>query len=128
LPTRIYWCNVRDFSTWSATSWIEISMQDGQPITGMYPLADRLVIFKERSIFNLFFTGDSTLPFVYTVSNSPSVGCIAPYSIQEVENGLVFLSYDGFYYYDGSNAYKMSLQIQNTISGLNQTDLANARH
>jgi len=127
LPTRIYWCNVRDFTTWSATSWIEISMQDGQPITGMYPLADRLVIFKERSIYNLFFTGDSTLPFVYLVSNSPTVGCMAPYSIQEVENGLVFLSYDGFYYYDSNNSYKMSLQIQNTIAGLNLTKLFNAR-
>ena len=127
LPTRIYWCNVRDFTTWSATSWIEISMQDGQPITGMYPLADRLVIFKERSIYNLFFTGDAQLPFVYLVSNSPTVGCMAPYTIQEIENGLVFLSYDGFYYYDSNNSYKMSLQIQNTISGLNLTKLQNAR-
>jgi hypothetical protein len=39
----------------------------------------------------------------------------------------VFLSYDGFYYYDSNNSYKMSLQIQNTISGLNLTKLANAR-
>ena len=127
LPTRIYWCNVRDFTTWSATSWIEISMQDGQPITGMYPLADRLVVFKERSIYNLFFTGDAALPFVYLISNSPTVGCMAPYSIQEVENGLVFLSYDGFYYYDSNNSYKMSLQIQNTISGLNLTRLSQAK-
>lgn len=127
LQTRIYWCNVRDFTTVSATSWIEISMQDGQPITGMYPLADRLVIFKERSIYNLFFTGDATLPFVYLVSNSPTVGCVASYSIQEVENGLVFLSYDGFYYYDSNNSYKMSLQIQNTINGLNLSNIQSAR-
>ena len=127
LQTRIYWCNVRDFTTWSATSWIEISMQDGQPITGMYPLADRLVIFKQRSIYNLFFTGDAALPFVYLISNSPTVGCVAPYSIQEVENGLVFLSYDGFYYYDSNNAYKMSLQIQNTINGLNLQNIQAAR-
>jgi hypothetical protein len=127
LPTRIYWCQVNDPTTWSAINWIEISTLDGQPITGMYPLADRLVIFKERSIYNLFFTGDSTLPFVTLVSNSPTVGCMAPYSIQEVENGLVFLSFDGFYYYDSNNAYKMSLQIQNTISGLNLTKLQNAR-
>lgn len=127
LPTRIYWCQVNDPTTWSAINWIEISTLDGQPITGMYALADRLVIFKERSIYNLFFTGDSTLPFVYLVSNSPKVGCMAPYSIQEVENGLVFLSYDGFYYYDSNNSYKMSLQIQNTISGLNLTKLSNAK-
>lgn len=127
LQTRIYFSGVRDDTTWSAINWIEISMQDGQPITGMYPLADRLVIFKERSIYNLFFTGDATLPFVYLVSNSPTVGCVAPYSIQEVENGLVFLSYDGFYYYDSNNSYKMSLQIQNTINGINLTRIGQAR-
>ena len=127
LPTRIYWCNVRDFTTWSAVNWIEISMQDGQPITGLYPLADRLVVFKERCIYNVFFTGDAALPFVELVSNSPTVGCMAPYSIQEIENGIVFLSYDGFYYYDSNNSYKMSLQIQPTISGLNLTKLSQAK-
>lgn len=126
-PTRIYWSNLRDDTTFPAVNWLEISMLDGQPITGIYALADRLVVFKERSVFNVFFTGDATLPFVYQVSNSPTVGCIAPFSIQEVENGLVFLSYDGFYYYDGNNSYKMSLQIQNTINGLNLTRLSQAR-
>lgn len=121
LPTRIYFSNVRDFTTWSAINWIEISMQDGQEITGMYPLADRLVIFKERCIHNLFFTGDAALPFVSLISNSPTIGCMSPYTIQEVENGIVFLSHDGFYYYDSNNSYKMSLQIQPTIDGLNKS-------
>lgn len=126
-PTRIYWSNIQDDTSWSAVNWLEISMLDGQAITGIYPLADRLVIFKERAIYNVFYTGDAVLPFVYQVSNSPTVGCVAPFSIQEVENGLIFLAYDGFYYYDGNNAYKMSLQIQNTINALNISRLSQAR-
>jgi hypothetical protein len=126
-PTRIYWSNLQDDTTWSAVNWIEVSMLDGQKITGVYALADRLIVFKERSIYNMFYTGDVVLPFVVQTSNSPTVGCVAPYSIQEVENGIVFLSFDGFYYYDGNSAYKMSLQIQNTINGLNLTRLSQAR-
>ncbi len=115
--SRIYWCNLKDTSTWTATDFIEVSKNDGQEITGLKVLQDRLVIYKTRSIYNLFFTGDADIPFILPgggKSNSP-VGCIAPWSIQEVENGHVFLSTDGIYYYDGINAYKLSDKITYTL-------------
>ena len=40
---------------------------------------------------------------------------------------MVFLSYDGFYYYDGNNSFKISLQIQSTILDYNQTRFYQAR-
>lgn len=55
------------------------------------------------------------------------MGCAAQHSIQEVENGLIFLSYDGFYYYDGNNSYKLSLQIQSTLLSYNTTRFGQAR-
>lgn len=121
--SRIYWSNIKDTGTWVATNFIDISKDDGQEITGIKVLSDRLVIFKNRSIYNLFFTGDSVIPFVLPGGgkSSSSVGCIAPFSIQEVENGLVFLSYDGFYYYDGNNSYKISDKITTTLNGFNTT-------
>ncbi len=118
--SRFYWSNIKDTSTWLATSFIEVSKDDGQQIIRMVVLGDRLVVFKERAIYNVFFTGDNDIPFIVQKSNSP-VGCIAPFSVQEVENGLVFLSADGFYYYDGNNSYKISLNIQTTLSGYNST-------
>lgn len=121
--SRIYWSDLRTTSTWTATSFIDISKDDGQQITGMHVLSDRLVVFKERSIYNVFFSGDVDIPFILPgggKSNS-NVGCVAPFSIQEVENGLVFLSLDGFYYYDGNNAYKISDRINTTLLGYNTT-------
>lgn len=120
-PTRIYWSALRDDTSWDTADWIEVAKDDGQEITGLKVLSDRLVIFKTRSIYNLYFTGDSDIPFILPgggKSNSP-VGCIAPFSIQEVENGLVFLSYDGLYYYDGMNSTKLSNNITNTLFGTN---------
>lgn len=127
--SRIYWSNIKDTGTWTDTDFIDISQDDGQEITGFRVLSDRLVIFKSRSIYNLFFTGDSDVPFILPgggKSNS-EVGCVGGFSIQEVNNGLVFLSYDGFYFYDGKNSFKISERIDETVNGMNLTRLTQAR-
>ncbi len=124
--SRIVWSNIKDDLTWLATSFIDISRNDGQQITNIKVLGDRLVIFKERSIYNLFFTGDADIPFTVQESDS-NVGCIAQHSVQDIENGLVFLSGDGIYYYDANNSYKISLQIQTTLLSYNVTRLNQAR-
>lgn len=121
--SRIYWSDLKTTSSWTSTNFIDISKDDGQQITGLHVLSDRLVVFKERSIYNVFFTGDVDIPFILPgggKSNS-NVGCVAPFSIQEVENGLVFLSLDGFYYYDGNNSYKISDRINTTLLAYNTT-------
>ncbi len=119
--SRFYWSNFKTTGTWTATDFIDVAKDDGQEITGMKVLSDRLVIYKDRSIYNVFFTGDSDIPFVLPgggKSNS-SVGCAGGYTIQEVNNGHVFLSYDGFYFYDGNNSFKISDKINETVLGLN---------
>lgn len=121
--SRIYWSNLKDTSTWTATDFIDVSQNDGQEITGIRVLADRLVVYKTRSIYNLFFIGDPDVPFILPgggKSNS-AVGCVSGYSIQEVNNGHVFLSSDGFYFYDGNNSFKISDKINTTVLGLNTT-------
>jgi hypothetical protein len=124
MPSRIYWSAIKDPTTWASADFIDVSKDDGQVITGLKVLGDRLVIYKERSIYNLFFTGDADIPFVLPgggKSNS-TVGCIAPNSIQEIENGHVFLSYDGLYYYDGNNSYKISDRISASLGVDNSTN------
>lgn len=124
--SRIVWCNIKDDLTWLATSFIDIGKDDGQQIMRIIVLGDRLVVFKERAIYNVFFTGDADIPFTVQKSQS-NVGTVGPWSIQEIENGLVFLSYDGFYYYDSNNSYKISLQIQTTLLAYNATRFSQAR-
>ena len=127
-PSRIYWSNFKDTSTWTATDFIDISKNDGQAITGLKVLSDRLVIYKEKSIYNLYFTGDSSIPFVMPGGGKSNsiVGCIAPFSIQEVENGHVFLAPDGIYFYDGLNSYKISDKITNTLIDWNKSRFGKA--
>ncbi len=124
--SRIVWSNIKDDLTWLATSFIDIAKDDGQSIQRIIVLGDRLVVFKERAIYNVFFTGDADIPFTVQKSES-NVGTVGPFSVQEIENGLVFLSHDGFYYYDANNSYKISLQIQTTLLGYNTTRFSQAR-
>ena len=127
MPSRIYWSGLKDPATWTSDQFIEVSKDDGQSITGLKVLGDRLVVYKERSIYNVYFTGDADIPFILPgggKSNS-TVGCVAPWSIQEVENGHVFLSFDGLYYYDGLNSYKLSDRITSTLTtAIDQTKFA----
>lgn len=124
--SRIVWSNIKDDLTYLGTSFIDISKDDGQQITSLIILSDSLIVFKERSIYIVSFTGDADIPFTVERSDS-NVGTVAQHSVQEIENGLVFLSYDGFYYFDSHNSYKISLQIQTTLLGYNATRFTQAR-
>lgn len=127
--SRIYWSNIKTTGTWTSTDFIEVAKDDGQDITGIRVLSDRLVIYKRRSVYNMFFTGDSDIPFILPgggKSNS-AVGCVAPFSIQELENGHIFLSHDGWYFYDGNNSYKISEKITTSLLETNTTRLSQAR-
>jgi hypothetical protein len=114
--TRLYWSALNDAETWDAADFVEIGLDDGQEITGLQRLGDRLVIFKERSIYIGLFTGDADIPFVFKDTQS-SVGAISGYSIQEVSNGLVFLAQDGLYFFDGITSTKISDRVSTTIQG-----------
>jgi len=126
-PNRIYWSHLNDAFHWDSDQWIEVSKDDGQEITGIRVLQQALVIFKQRAIYTCYFTGDSDIPFILPnggKSNS-TVGCITPFSIQEIENGHVFLAADGLYYFDGNNSYKLSYKITNTLKNVLNTTIFN---
>ena len=118
--SRVYWSALDSISSWDSADFNDVYRDDGQTIVAIKTLADRLVIFKERSIHMAFFTGDADVPFRFQKSNSV-VGCIAQHSVQEVDNGLVFLASDGIYYFDGNNSFKISDRISETIQGYNST-------
>jgi hypothetical protein len=127
-PSRIYWSNLKNTGVWDSASWIEVAKDDGDEITAIRVLGNNLVIYKTRSIYTLSFTGDSDIPFILPgggKSNS-NVGCIASWSIQEVNNGHVFLADDGFYYFDGNNSYKISDPIRTTLLSYIKNGFPNA--
>lgn len=115
--SRIYWSDIRAL-TFTDTNNADISKDDGQQITGLEVLADRIVIFKEQSIWIGIFTGDPDIPFNF-IQTASEVGCDDGYSIQNALNGLIFHAHDGFYYFDGNTSTKLSYKIQTTLDSFN---------
>lgn len=73
----------------------------GDNITGIKAFRDRVVVFKQRSIWQIFLTeitaGNFTILVPQVQLVTASYGCIAPRSITSVENDIYFLSRDGVY-------------------------------
>lgn len=117
--SRIYWSDLRAL-TFTAANFVDISKDDGQNITGLGVIGDRICVFKERSIWIGVFTGDVDIPFNF-VKTPSEVGCINGYSIQNANNGILFQAQDGLYFLDGYSSTKMSFRTQATFNAMNKT-------
>ena len=118
--SRVFWSSIGEIGTWDSADFNDVFRDDGTVITGLKTLGDELIIFKELAIHKATFTGDRDIPFVFTKTRS-NVGAIAGHSVQEVENGLIFLSRDGYYFFDGNNSFKISDRINVTLEGFSQS-------
>lgn len=122
--SRLNWSVVGTGDTWLDQDFAYINRNDGQEITGLEVLGDRLVIFKSRSIWIGFFNGDVDVPFQFQKTQS-HVGCVSGYSIQPVMNGLMFMGEDGVYFFDGNQSQKLSHRINETIYAGNAVAMKN---
>lgn len=112
--SRIYYSNINKIDVWTDSDFVDVSRDDGQQITGLAVLGQSLVIFKERSVWIAQFTGDADDPFQFTPTNV-SNGCVSHFSIQSAENGLIYLCWDGLYFFDGFNSYKITDRLSSTF-------------
>lgn len=77
----------------------------GDKITGIAPLRDLLYIFHKNSIHVLSGNiNELELPTTDLVTREGNVGCQSHSSIEELNNKLIFLSRNGVYSIDSSNA------------------------
>lgn len=125
-PTLIRWSgavNEGAYNVWPETSFETLSTaRDNSPITGIAPLGDNLVVFKQDSIWQLVYNGldDLQLPTFIPQVVVVGVGCVSQGSIQEIRGQLVFLAEDGFYAFNGTpDIKKLSDNINTTTSRIN---------
>lgn len=97
-PSRLYYSGggdqVNNFSIDGGGGIIDVARNDGQVITGLKVFKNSLVIFKEDSIYQFSFTSTG-LPQITQITSS--IGCVAPRTIQTVENDVFFLSRRGVF-------------------------------
>jgi len=96
-PSRVVFSgggpNVDKFHWSKGGGYIDVARDDGEVITGLCEYENKVIVFKERSIYQLSLTYNSSLgivePIVAKVSGS--IGCLSHATIQQVENDIFFV-------------------------------------
>lgn len=122
-PNILYYCETGDPTTWNTGSnFIQIRSNDGDKITGILPLGDNLVIYKNNSVWLLAGTSDSDF---FLTQVSQNIGCMAPKTLIGDKQLHYFLHRMGVYAFNGADTVKISSKIDPTVN-TSPTHLVNA--
>lgn len=102
---------------------IDINKNDGQEVVGLGFFQDVLIVFKENSIYQLYFNSDNGF-VVERISGS--YGCVSHGSIASVENDCYFLTDKGIYvlgnepnYYASIRTNELSSRVKTLLQRIN---------
>lgn len=109
-PNRIFFSDIGDVETWGASSWIDVDPDADDEITGIVPYGDDILIFKNRSIWQLVGRTEASFS-LYRLD--PSKGSPSRRSIANVQGKVVFFDPNtGIWQFDGSGFEQISYPIQ----------------
>lgn len=99
-PQRVQWSDTAGPETWNSGNAGFVDLVDTPDwIQGFVELAGDLYVFKERSIYLFAYTG---YPVIWNpVSRVKGVGLLAPKSIENLGDEVIFLGSDNVYTFDG---------------------------
>jgi hypothetical protein len=100
-PSRISWSgggsNVDKFNWRFGGGYVDIDKDAGDQVTGLIEFQDSIIVFKERSVWQvtLAASGDLVVPTVKMLVRG--VGAVSHRTIKHVENDVFFLSRKGIF-------------------------------
>lgn len=116
-------------TAWAGTdaNYYDVAPDDGDKITALAKYQDQLIVFKQRSIWSISFDSNGQ-PIGKLVTNG--IGCISHWSIDTVDNDLIFLSRKGYYvlgteaqYFDQLRTNELSIRIKPYIKAMTASRL-----
>lgn len=127
----VYWSNLDTAGVWGMFRHIALNKDDGDEITAIMPFRDYVKVYKNRSQYIIYpINGGFGYAREWTVQG---VGCVAPHSMVQYNNGLVYLSNigviheTGIQYKDkGSNYPVISEPIADLMEDYSPSELRGA--
>lgn len=110
---RLYYCNVGDPLTWSSTGFIDVNTGDGDILVCAYPIGDKLLLFKLKSVWSLYVQG-APLTWILRLTRR-NIGCSSYGTLSEKDGILYFYGPLGIYTTDGTDFNIISAPIKNKI-------------
>jgi hypothetical protein len=122
-PQLIRWCNTGDAENWSTGNQGQVRLTGSDWIQGAVKFrGNYLAVLKERSVWLGYATGDSAI-FQFD-RKTAGKGCIAPYSIDVIDEAVIFLGQDDVYLFNGVQLAPIADKIRTELfSDLNPAQL-----
>lgn len=98
---RVFFSEPLEPECWPNINFLDVEPGDGDKLMGGASNFDSLVICKRRKTYLLRFRENPLTEIVVPSRISTDIGCIAPRSFAQVENGTVWLSDRGIAMFDG---------------------------
>ena len=95
----LVWSKPGNWNRWPALNYALVGDDPSDPITALYPLKDKLIIFKRRSMWMLSGFDEDSFQFDMI---SSLIGCPHANGLTEHAGVLYFVNQQGIYSYDGT--------------------------
>jgi hypothetical protein len=119
-PSRIAWSgggsNVDKFNWRFGGGYIDIDKDTGDRITGLIEYQDSIVVFKERSVWQVTLSTQESLVIPTVKMIIRGVGCVSHRTIRHVENDVFFLSRRGVFTLGNEANYLANVLRTNELS------------
>lgn len=125
-PFKVRWSDPGTIETWTASNYLEAS-DNSEWCVALRTIGAKCALFKEMSIWDLQYIG-GTVVFQLTMRIN-QVGTMAPSTIANLRETLLFFGYDGIYNYDQTQVQCISDNIYPSLfrTGTKTVNLAAVR-
>ena len=118
-PQRIRWSDTGNAEEWAAgnAGFVDL-IETADWVVGFAMLRDTLYIFKERSIWRMYYRGTASKLFEFELVID-GIGARSPDTIVSLGDQIIFLGWDNVYTFDGVRVTPVGDPVQNDIFGPN---------
>lgn len=99
-PTRLYFSEIFQPQGWPALYFIDLPFTNGEEINAIQPQGDTLLLMGQSQIFLVI--GQTSLDFEVRPSLGAQSGAVGPRATTAVEAGVVHVSAEGVFIFDGA--------------------------
>jgi len=98
----------------SPGGWVSVNAGDGDNITAIISIGDRIMVFKSRSCWMVYLSDDPNFWQVRGVH--PEIGCVGKYAIRNIRGIIYFLFSYSLWATDGISFNRLSSKVENSSS------------
>lgn len=108
--SRVRWSHPGQPEDWRQNDWIDFEPGANDAITGIASWGDRLLIFKNNSVFELLGYDANTFE---VVNLSRTIGAVSQDAIAVSEHGVYFFSWpEGLHFFDGKQIHNLFYNLR----------------